>query len=128
MDLETGPQHERAIPIVTRRAALGLLVGGAAALLAACSTPAPNPPTAAAANPTSAATAGQSTSAPQSTTGAAPTGQALAQAVAIMTEQVLPIGLFYNATPTLVANRLRNVTSGGSASTPAWNAADWDIV
>src|SRR6185437_928183 len=63
LDLETGRQQERAIPLVTRRAALGLLASGAAALLAACSSP---PPTSAAApNPPRPATTGQGAPPPQ---------------------------------------------------------------
>src|SRR3954471_21218223 len=69
MDLETRRQRERAIPNLTRRAALGFLVTGAGALLAACSSPAPNPPAASnSAGGASAAATGQSS--PVAQTGA----------------------------------------------------------
>jgi len=29
--------------------------------------------------------------------------------------------------PTMIANRLQNVTAGGPIATPAWNAEQWDV-
>ncbi|HZT05798.1 MAG TPA: peptide ABC transporter substrate-binding protein [Chloroflexota bacterium] len=53
--------------------------------------------------------------------------QVLAQIVHHMTDQVIPIGLFYNAGPIMIGNRLLNVGAGGSQATPAWNAEQWDV-
>ncbi len=79
MDLETRRQRERAIPSLTRRAALGFLVTGAGALLAACSSPAPNPPAASnSAAGASAAPAGQSSAVAQAGATSAPAGQGVA--------------------------------------------------
>lgn len=56
-----------------------------------------------------------------------PRSQALAQVIGHMTAQAIPVGLFYNTQPTMVANRLLNVAAGGANSTPAWNAHTWDV-
>jgi peptide/nickel transport system substrate-binding protein len=44
-----------------------------------------------------------------------------------MTDQVVPLGIFYNAQPTMIANRLVNVGPGGSSVPPAWNSHVWDL-
>jgi peptide/nickel transport system substrate-binding protein len=44
-----------------------------------------------------------------------------------MTDQVIPLGIFYNAQPTMIANRLVNVGPGGSSVPPAWNVQEWDV-
>ena len=51
----------------------------------------------------------------------------LGQIMRHMTDQVIPLGLYYNAGPIMIGNRLVNVTAGGAVSTPAWNAEQWDI-
>ncbi len=51
----------------------------------------------------------------------------LAQIVHHMTDQVIPVALFYNAGPVMIGNRLVNVTAGGPIATPGWNAEQWDL-
>jgi peptide/nickel transport system substrate-binding protein len=51
----------------------------------------------------------------------------LGQIMHHMTDQVIPLGMFYNTQPTMIANRLQNVTPGGSGATPAWNSYAWDL-
>jgi peptide/nickel transport system substrate-binding protein len=53
--------------------------------------------------------------------------QILGQIMHHMTDQVIPLGMFYNTQPTMIANRLQNVTPGGSGATPAWNSYAWDL-
>ena len=53
--------------------------------------------------------------------------QVLGQLVHLMTDQVVPIGIYYNTEPTMVANRLVNVAPGAQSSSPAWNAHEWDV-
>jgi hypothetical protein len=53
--------------------------------------------------------------------------QVLGQIVHHMTDQAIPVGLFYNVAPVMIGNRLQNVTAGGPSSGPAWNANEWDI-
>jgi peptide/nickel transport system substrate-binding protein len=53
--------------------------------------------------------------------------QVLAQITRLMTDQVIPLGLYYNAGPIMIGNRLVNVTAGGTISTPSWNAEQWDV-
>jgi peptide/nickel transport system substrate-binding protein len=53
--------------------------------------------------------------------------QVLGQIIRHMTDQVIPLGIFYNAGPIMIANRLQNVSSGGAGATPAWNAHLWDV-
>ena len=53
--------------------------------------------------------------------------QALSQITRHMTDQVIPLGMFYNTQPTMIANRLLNVGPGGSSVTPAWNSHAWDV-
>ena len=53
--------------------------------------------------------------------------QVLGDIIHHMTDQVIPLGMFYNAAPTMIGNRLINVGPGGSAVTPAWNAHEWDL-
>jgi peptide/nickel transport system substrate-binding protein len=52
--------------------------------------------------------------------------QVLAQMMRHTTEQVVPVGIYYNTEPTMIANRLVNVASGADRSSPAWNAHEWD--
>jgi hypothetical protein len=40
-----------------------------------------------------------------------------------MSENLLPMGMFHDARPVLVGNRLRNVTG----HYPGWNAHEWDV-
>jgi hypothetical protein len=37
------------------------------------------------------------------------------------------MGILYNSSPTLVTNRLANVTAGAEGSTQAWNAHEWEL-
>ena len=53
--------------------------------------------------------------------------QALAAVVHHQTEHLSQIPLFHGADPTLISNRLLNVTARGDAYTQAWNAQDWDV-
>jgi peptide/nickel transport system substrate-binding protein len=53
--------------------------------------------------------------------------QVLGQIMRHMTDNVIPLGLYYQAGPIMIGNRLVNVTAGGAISTPAWNAEQWDI-
>jgi peptide/nickel transport system substrate-binding protein len=53
--------------------------------------------------------------------------QVLAQIVHHMSDQAIPLGMFYNTQPTMIANRLVNVTPGGSGASPAWNSHEWDV-
>ena len=52
---------------------------------------------------------------------------ALADLVHHQTENLSEMPLFYGADPTLISNRLVNVTGRGSLYTQGWNAQDWDI-
>jgi len=35
--------------------------------------------------------------------------------------------LFFNGQPTMIGNRLVNVTVGGTRTSQAWNAHEWDL-
>ncbi|HZT07130.1 MAG TPA: peptide ABC transporter substrate-binding protein [Chloroflexota bacterium] len=53
----------------------------------------------------------------------------LGQIVHHMTDQLPVIGIYYNAQPTMIGARLKNVMPADSGnSTEAWNAQDWDVV
>jgi len=52
--------------------------------------------------------------------------QVLAQMMRHTTEQVVPVGIYYNTEPTMIASRLVNVAPGAQSSSPAWNAHEWD--
>jgi peptide/nickel transport system substrate-binding protein len=55
-------------------------------------------------------------------------GQVLSGIIHHMTDQVIPLGMFYNAQPAMIGNRLVNVGPGGATTaTPAWNSAQWDV-
>ncbi|HZT07735.1 MAG TPA: ABC transporter substrate-binding protein, partial [Chloroflexota bacterium] len=52
----------------------------------------------------------------------------LAQIVHHMTDQLVWMGLFYNAEATMIANRVENVgANNAGSSTQAWNAYTWDV-
>jgi peptide/nickel transport system substrate-binding protein len=53
--------------------------------------------------------------------------QVLGQIVNHTTDQLNVMGLFYQAAPTMVGNRLLNVGEYGERATPAWNAHEWDV-
>jgi peptide/nickel transport system substrate-binding protein len=53
--------------------------------------------------------------------------QALAGIMHHMTDQVVPLGIYYNVDPTMISNRLLNIAPGAQGSTPAWNAVAWDV-
>jgi peptide/nickel transport system substrate-binding protein len=44
-----------------------------------------------------------------------------------MADQLTQMSLFYDAEPTVVANRLKGVTPRWPSSTQAWNAHEWDV-
>jgi peptide/nickel transport system substrate-binding protein len=55
--------------------------------------------------------------------------QLMGQIVRILTDQLPVLPLFFDATPSLVSNRLKGVTplSGDENGRQAWNAQDWDL-
>jgi len=53
--------------------------------------------------------------------------QALGALVRHQTENLSYLPIFFGADPTLVSNRLVNVTAGGDSFTQAWNAHEWDL-
>ena len=53
--------------------------------------------------------------------------QALAGLVRHQTENLTHLPIFYGADPTLISNRLINVTARGDAFTQAWNIQEWDV-
>jgi peptide/nickel transport system substrate-binding protein len=53
--------------------------------------------------------------------------QILGEIIHHQTDQVIPLGMFYNAAPTMISNRLVNVGPGGSAVPPSWNVHEWDL-
>ena len=53
--------------------------------------------------------------------------QYLGQIAHHISDQLIILGLLYNASPTLVSNRLVNVTAGREGATQAWNAHEWDV-
>lgn len=44
-----------------------------------------------------------------------------------MTDQVIPITLFYDSSPAFVSNRLANITDLGGDSTLPWNVHEWEL-
>lgn len=55
--------------------------------------------------------------------------QVLGQIVRFMTEQLLVLGIIYEADPYLIGNRIQNMTPphGTVRSPHAWNAHEWDV-
>jgi peptide/nickel transport system substrate-binding protein len=53
--------------------------------------------------------------------------QILGEMMHHLTDQVIPVGMFYNAQPTMIGNRLVNVGPGGAATPASWNAHEWDL-
>lgn len=53
--------------------------------------------------------------------------QVLGQIVRHMTEQLNVMGLFYSTEPTMIGNRVKNVTARKVSATQAWNAHEWDV-
>ena len=53
--------------------------------------------------------------------------QMLGDIMHILSDQVAPLGIYYNAEPTMIANRLVNVSARWPSSTQAWNSREWDI-
>lgn len=53
--------------------------------------------------------------------------EVLRQLVNHVSDRVVMMGLFYTVEPTLIANRVRNVTARTSGSSQAWNAERWDV-
>lgn len=57
-----------------------------------------------------------------------PRMQLLGQMVHHVSDQILQMGVFYLVLPTMVANRIQNVTAAlGSRDTQAWNAHEWGV-
>jgi peptide/nickel transport system substrate-binding protein len=54
--------------------------------------------------------------------------QYLGRVIHHMTDQLVVMGLFYDAQSGLVANRIQNVTGGGGNATQTWNAHEWDVI
>jgi peptide/nickel transport system substrate-binding protein len=54
-------------------------------------------------------------------------GRALAQIVHHMTDQLVWMGLYHEVNPSLMSNRLQNVTARVADGTQAWNAHEWDL-
>jgi len=44
-----------------------------------------------------------------------------------MSDQVLPLGLFYTIEANLVSNHIENVVARAPGGTHAWNASQWDL-
>ncbi len=53
--------------------------------------------------------------------------QALAKIVNVQTTNLSVMGLMFSTEPTMVSNRLRNVTARSERATEAWNAHEWDV-
>lgn len=53
--------------------------------------------------------------------------QALAALVHHQTSNLSQLPLFFGVDPTLISNRLANVTARGDAFTQAWNVQEWDL-
>ncbi len=53
--------------------------------------------------------------------------QALAQIVNVQTTNLSVMGLILSTEPTMVANRLKNITPRSERATEAWNAHEWDV-
>jgi hypothetical protein len=49
------------------------------------------------------------------------------QIVRHMTDRVVEMPLFYDTEPTLISNRVKNLTSRQLRSSHAWNAIEWDV-
>lgn len=45
-----------------------------------------------------------------------------------ITENLNMMTLFYQLEPTMIGNRVQHVDAKGVGSTPAWNAAEWDVI
>jgi len=52
---------------------------------------------------------------------------ALGQILLHIADQLTQMGLFYDAEPTLIGNRIVNVAARWPSSTQAWNAHKWDV-
>jgi peptide/nickel transport system substrate-binding protein len=53
--------------------------------------------------------------------------QALAKIVNVQTTNLSVMGLIFSTEPTMVANRLKNITARSERATEAWNAHEWDV-
>ena len=53
--------------------------------------------------------------------------EALGRLVHHQTENLTHLPIFFGADPTLISNRLINVTARGDAFTQAWNVHEWDV-
>jgi peptide/nickel transport system substrate-binding protein len=53
--------------------------------------------------------------------------QVLGQIVRHIADQVVMVGLYYRAEPTLIGSRVKNVTARPPSSTQAWNANEWEL-
>jgi peptide/nickel transport system substrate-binding protein len=53
--------------------------------------------------------------------------QVLGQLMHKITDELVIMGLFYLASPTLMRSRMLNAGGGGDRATQAWNAQEWDV-
>jgi peptide/nickel transport system substrate-binding protein len=53
--------------------------------------------------------------------------QALAATVRHMSEQLSTLPLIHSVTPTVVANRVKNITGKSTRGSEPWNAQEWDV-
>jgi ABC-type transport system substrate-binding protein len=53
--------------------------------------------------------------------------QALGQIVRHQTERVTLLGLVFNVNPTMMADRILNVSPRSNRASEAWNAHEWDV-
>jgi len=53
--------------------------------------------------------------------------ETLGQILRHLSDELVIMGILYNTSPTLINNRLLNVSAGGLGATEAWNAHEWDV-
>lgn len=53
--------------------------------------------------------------------------QVMGQIVHRVSDQLVLMGMFYASAPTLVSNRLPNVTAGSEGAAQGWNAHEWEL-
>jgi ABC-type transport system substrate-binding protein len=53
--------------------------------------------------------------------------QVLGQIAHHMTDQLIMMGLFYDATPAMISSRMQHVSLAGNSLDLTWNAHEWDV-